>query len=143
VTSTNEDQVQLLKAHREMYGAMLAARTDRLCVLLADQYTLTHMTGRVQSKTEWLKAIESGAMRYHAAEEKSVTVAVTGDTALLVGRSVVTATIFGSHGTWNLQLTTSYARRDGKWLALRTAATTFVSARFGPPTAVGAVARQA
>jgi hypothetical protein len=83
------------------------------------------MTGRVQSKSEWLKAIESGEMRYHAAEETSVTVDVKGDAAVLVGRDVVTATIYGNHGTWNLQLTTSYPRRSGKWIATRTVATTF------------------
>lgn len=50
---------------------------------------------------------------------------VTGSTAVLVRRSVVTATINGLHGTWNLQLTTDYTRKDGKWIAMRTAATTF------------------
>lgn len=64
-------------------------------------------------------------MRYHAAEEKSVVVQVTGDTAVLVGRSVVTATIYGAHGSWNLQLTTSYRRQDDRWIAVDTIAATF------------------
>lgn len=64
-------------------------------------------------------------MLYHAAREKSVTVDVAGDTAVLVGRSAVTATIWGGRGTWNLQLTTKYVRQDGKWVAKDTVATTF------------------
>ena len=90
-----------------------------------NQYSLTHITGYRQPKREWLSAIDSGEMRYHAAQERSVTIDVTGDTAVLVGRSLVTATIYSARATWNLQLTTNHARKHGQWLAMRTVATTF------------------
>jgi hypothetical protein len=32
--------------------------------------------------------------------------------------------IWGSRGTWNLQLSTTYERRNGEWIALKTVATT-------------------
>ena len=48
-----------------------------------------------------------------------------GATAVLVGRDVVDATIWGSRSTWNLQLTTTYEHRDDAWIAVRTIATTF------------------
>jgi len=44
---------------------------------------------------------------------------------VLVGRAVVDATIWGSRGTCNLQLTTTYERRGGDWSAVDTVATTF------------------
>jgi ketosteroid isomerase-like protein len=120
-----DDKAQISQAYRDMYRAMLERRTDELAPLLSDQYSLTHITGLRQPKREWLSAIDSGQMRYHSAKEKSVTVEVTGDTAVLVGRSVVDATIYGSRGAWNLQLTTNYARKDGKWIAMSTVATTY------------------
>ena len=122
---SEKERQALVEAHREMYRLMLSARTEQLGKLLDDGYSLTHMTGYRQPKREWLEAIDSGQMRYRAAQEKSVTVTVTGDTAVLVGKSVVTATIYGSHGTWNLQLTTKYRRKDGRWIAESTVATTF------------------
>ena len=128
MTSSAADESLILRAYRDMYRAMLAGSTDPLEALLDDQYSLTHITGYRQPrqpKREWLSANASGQMRYHAAQEKSVRISVTGSTAVLVGRSVVTATINGLRGTWNLQLTTDYARKDGKWIALRTVATTF------------------
>lgn len=129
VTTTNEhvedSKREILTAYRAMYRAMLDKRTDALATLLDDQYSLTHITGLRQPKKDWLAAIDSGQMRYHAAEEKSVTVDVDGDRAVLVGRSVVDATIYGGRGTWNLQLTTDYARKDGRWIAMGTVATTF------------------
>ncbi len=95
---TPTDDEALREAHREMIRAMLAARTDVLGSLLDEGYTLTHMTGRAQTKREWLSAIDSGQVRYDAAKESSVTVTVTGLTAVLVGQDVVTATIQGAHG---------------------------------------------
>ena len=124
-TAGDERKAEILAAYRAMYRAMLEARTEQLDSLLDDHYALTHMTGYRQPKREWLAAIDSGEMRYHSCSERSVTIDVTGDTAVLVGRSVVAATIWGSRGTWNLQLTTTYSRRSGQWVALRTVATTF------------------
>lgn len=125
VNASDEDRAPILSAYRAMYRAMLDGRTDRLDALLDDQYWLTHITGYRQPKREWLSAIDSGEMRYHSAQERSVTIDVSGDTAVLVGRSLVTATIYGARGTWNLQLTTNYARMNDKWMAMRTVATTF------------------
>jgi ketosteroid isomerase-like protein len=125
MNAADEDKTRIIEAHREAYRAMLAANINQLAPLLDDGYSLTHMTGRRQPKKEWLEAIKSGEMRYHAEREESVTVNVTGDTAVLVGQSVVTATIYGGRGTWNLQLTTNYRRKDGKWIAESTVATTY------------------
>lgn len=125
VVAKDQDEAQVLRVYREMYQAMLDRRIDRLDPLLDDKYSLRHITGYEQPKKEWLAAIESGQMQYHSAKEKSVKVDITGDTAVLVGRNVVTATIHGARGTWNLLLTTNYTRKKGKWIATRTVATTF------------------
>jgi hypothetical protein len=108
-----------------MYRGVLTPDTALLDELLADGYTLTHMTGSVQPKREWLAQIDAGRMRYHSARPHSISVDLDGDTAVLVGRDVVDATIWGSRGTWNLQLTTTYQRRGEAWTAMRTVATTF------------------
>ena len=94
---------------------MLERDTALLDELLADDYTLTHMTGYVQPKSEWLAQIDSGQMRYHSARPHHVAVEVDGDAAVLVDQDVVDATIGGSRGTWNLQLTPpiSVATRHG------------------------------
>jgi hypothetical protein len=124
VTNTEVDG-QLVEAYRAMCSGMLERDIVLLDGLLADDYTLTHMTGYVQPKCEWLAQIDSGRMRYHSARPQSTSVDLTGDTAVLVGRDVVDATIWGSRGTWNLQLTTTYERRGDAWIAVRTVAATF------------------
>lgn len=122
---TESDKESLRVAHRAMVAAMLARDVARLDALLEDGYVLTHMTGMRQSKADWLEAVASGTMRYHAARERSVEVEVVGDRAEVVGRDVVEATIYGAHGTWNLQLVTDFVRHGGQWRAAGTVASTF------------------
>lgn len=119
------DKAKLQQAYRDMIRTMLDRKTDALGALLDSGYVLTHMTGMRQSKADWLDAVATGRMLYHAARERSIEVEVNGDRAELVGRSVVEATIYGAHGTWNLQLVTQYVRRGGEWLATGTVASTF------------------
>jgi hypothetical protein len=123
--SSSDDREQVLASYRAIHRWMVAADTDQLDTLLDSDYALTHMTGYRQSKREWLEQIDSGQMQYHSSRERDVTVDITGVTAVMVGRNVVDATIWGSRGTWNLQLTTSYQRRDGDWIATTTIASTF------------------
>jgi len=120
-----DSEAQLVQAYRDMYLGMVGRDIGLLDGLLDVGYTLTHMTGYQQSRSEWLAQVSSGEMRYHDAQERSVAVQVTGDTAVLVGRSIVNATIWGSRGTWPLQLTTNYQLVNGGWIALSTVATTF------------------
>jgi ketosteroid isomerase-like protein len=119
------DEAEIHQSHRDMYQAMLARDVKTLKELLADEYTLTHITGYRQSKNEWLEQIASGEMQYHSAQERSATVDVDGNKAVLVGRDRVDATIWGARGTYNLQLTTAFERRAGRWTPVGTVATTF------------------
>jgi hypothetical protein len=118
-------EADVAAAHRQMIRGMLERNTDLLEELLDESYALEHITGYVQPKREWIADIGSGRMRYHSEQERSTSAEVTGDNAVLVGRSVVDATIRGSRGTWDLQLTTQYERIDGRWVAMRTVARTY------------------
>lgn len=120
-----EDVSDVTAAFRRLYTSMLGANTDCLGDLLTGQFTLTHMTGVLQSKSDWLADIIARRMVYHAAREISVSVTTAGDTATVVGRHVVDATIYGIRGRWRLQLTTRFIRHQRRWLAQSIVASTF------------------
>lgn len=84
-----------------------------------------HITGYEQSKAGWLEQIDSGEMTYHSIREQSVTVEVHGNTAVLVARNLVDATIWGSRSIWPLKMTTSFARQEGHWRPTHSRATTY------------------
>lgn len=80
--------------------AMVVGDTSALDSLLDDGFTLTHMTGYVQSKVDWLDAIDSNEMQYH--EINDVETAAAG--AVLTVRTITDATIWGGRAEWRLQL---------------------------------------
>jgi hypothetical protein len=105
--------------------AMVAGDADALRALLAPGFTLTHMTGYRQSGAEWLADVRSGAMIYHAVEDVEVFVDIDDATPVLSARSRTEATIWGTHGTWPLQLRIRFTRVGGSWLASDTVASTW------------------
>ncbi len=102
---------------------MLDGNTDALDDLLADGCTLTHITGYVQPKDEWLSQMGAGQFLYHGIEDKRVTVEVEGSTARVFGRFIIDATVYGTRANWQLQMTMDYARQGDTWSVVRSAAT--------------------
>ncbi len=97
--------------------AMIAADTVRLGAMMDDGIILRHITGMTQTKQEWLEEVASGSMDYHEIENRDVSITfIDSQTADLAFTAVITATIWGSRGTWTLQSTMRLARRDGKWI---------------------------
>ncbi|MFF3851281.1 nuclear transport factor 2 family protein [Streptomyces sp. NPDC002328] len=112
-------------AFRAYLQAMLDGDTDALDSLLADGCTLTHVTGYVQPKDEWLSQMRARQFLYHRIEEKSMTVEVEGSTAHVSGRFITDATVYGTRANWPLQMTMDYARDGDTWSVVRSAATTW------------------
>ncbi|MGP4006925.1 nuclear transport factor 2 family protein [Streptomyces sp. 4N124] len=116
---------EVTTAFRAYLQAMLDGDTDALDNLLADGCTLTHITGYVQPKNEWLSQMRAGQFLYHRIEEKIVTVEVEGTTARVSGRFVTDATVYGTRANWRLHMTMDYAHENDTWSVVRSAATTW------------------
>ncbi len=111
--------------HESMCEAMVAGDLAELDSILADGFTLTHMTGYVQSKSEWLNSIESGEMHYHRMETVEATLGADVTLPGLTARTLTDATIWGSRATWRLTLRSWFEPRgDGRVIA-RTVASTW------------------
>ncbi|MBP3089090.1 nuclear transport factor 2 family protein [Corynebacterium sp. sy017] len=109
--------------HETLCTAMLTADTEALDALLAEDFTLTHMTGYVQPKEEWLAQITSGEMAYHSMDTVELSLV---DDVTFRSRTHTRATIWGMHGTWPLQLTSHCQQDDdGSWIIRSTVATTW------------------
>src|SRR5687768_4413312 len=93
--------------------AMVAGDVEALADQLAADFTLTHMTGYVQSRHEWLAQVDSGEMTYHAVTDVTVSVEET-DTGepVLTARTRTDATIWGGRGVWPLQLEIHFVQDD-------------------------------
>ena len=98
-------------------AAMIAADTVRLGAMMDDDIILRHITGMTQTKREWLEEVASGSMKYHKIEKRNVVVTSNSDgNASVSFTSVITATIWGSYGTWTLNGNMRLVKRNGKWI---------------------------
>ena len=111
--------------HARMCEAMVLKDAAELEGILADGYTLTHMTGYVQPKADWLRDIETDRMQYHSMDTVEVAVGRDGSVPVLTARTLTDATIWGGHGTWRLQLRSRFERHDDGWIFTRTVASTW------------------
>jgi hypothetical protein len=105
--------------------AMVGANVDALRDLLAPEFTLTHMTGYLQSKAEWLDDIDTGQMTYHSIRNVEIATVAEADEVSLTARSHTHATIWGAKGTWPLQLRITFTHTHAGWVAARTIASTW------------------
>ena len=115
----------VLASYEAQRRAMVAGDADALGALLADDFTLVHMTGYRQPRAEWLADVRSGAMTYHSMEDVDVSVDVSGDAPVVTARTRTAATIWGASGTWPLQLRISFAHEGTGWVAAETVASTW------------------
>jgi hypothetical protein len=120
-----EIRAAVLANYEGQRRGMVAGDADALGALLADDFTLVHMTGYRQPKVEWLADVRSGAMTYHSMEDVDVSVDVSGDAPVVTARTRTAATIWGASGTWPLQLRISFAHDGTAWVVTGTVATTW------------------
>ncbi len=111
--------------HEAMCEAMVAGDVAELDSILAEDFTLTHMTGYVQSRSKWLNSIESGEMRYHRMETVEATLSAEGTLPELTARTRTDATIWASRAMWRLTLRSWFERRGDGWDISRTVASTW------------------
>ena len=119
------DKEQIIQLYKEMYTAMVNKDRAELERVHDDSFVLVHMTGMRQPKEVYISSIIDGTLNYYSASHENMQVEVKGDTAVLVGKSCVTAAVFGGgKHTWWLQLRFQLVKNNGEWrFALASAST--------------------
>lgn len=121
-----DDRQQIQQLYETMYQAMVAKDTATLNRVYADEMVLIHMTGMRQSKRQYLDAIADGTLNYYSAQHEQMDIQIDGDHATMIGRSRVTAAVFGGgRSTWRLQLRFKLVKRDGRWVFTEASAGTY------------------
>ena len=89
------DREQIEALYREYWRCMIQRDADGLRAMMAEDYTLTHMTGVIQSAESFLRGLLDGTFRYFSAEHDSIQIETEGDRARMVGKSRVLAAVYG------------------------------------------------
>ena len=122
---TTDAASQIIDVTRQLTQLMIEMETVEINKLLDTHFTLTHITGYVQPKDEWFSEIESERMKYYSYNEVYTSVEIESDRATFVGQNLLDARIWGTRNTWRLQQTMQLEKRNGKWIIMKSVATTF------------------
>lgn len=117
---------EILQLYRNYNLAMAADDVTVLDKLLAPNFTLTHMTGYVQPRAEWLGEMQRGTMHYYSSVEDHVTMVELAAGWQVTGQNRVVASIHGSQRhEWPLNTVLTVHRQAGQWQIMRAVVTTY------------------
>lgn len=121
------DEMETIRqVYRDYWQGMIAGDGDALRKLMAEDYTLRHMTGVSQTREEFLRGLRNGTFRYYEAVHESIDVVVRGDTAEMTGRSRVLAAVYGGgKHMWRLRGDFTLRREQGVWKLTSSRASTY------------------
>ena len=95
-----------------------------LGALLADDWTVTHGDGTINTKSEYLADLKSGARKFFGdVKQDDFTVRVYGDTAVAAGVSDSKVEYKGKPSGGALRFTRVYVKREGRWQMITSHAT--------------------
>lgn len=121
----DKNKLEILDVTRQLTQLMIDKNTVEINKILDQDFTLTHITGYVQSKEEWFSEIESERMKYYRYKEVKTSVKLDGDKAVFLGQNLLDARIFGTRNNWRLQQIMHLEKRNKKWIITKSVATTF------------------
>ena len=114
---TNVEQ-EVKEINRQFYDALVHGDTTTLRRLLSDDWMITHSTGKVETKTQYIAAIESGERKYKSIDRDEINVRVYGAAAVLTCRTVLSAESNGQPYKRQNRYIHVYVKRDGHWQAV-------------------------
>ena len=121
-----DDRERIAEIYRLYWRYMIEKDADGLRTLMSDEYYLTHMTGTKQSKEEFIEGLLDGTFNYYSAEHDSIEAVNEGDTARMVGKSRVTAAVYGGRkGFWRLRGDFTLRKENGAWKLTSSRASTY------------------
>ncbi|HEY0655463.1 MAG TPA: nuclear transport factor 2 family protein [Chryseosolibacter sp.] len=119
------EENQIITVADKVIQFMIEKELEGLNAVLDKNFTLTHMTGYIQSRSEWLSEIESEGMKYYSAKKVKQEIKISGNEAVATLQHLVDAQIWGSRNTWRLQQKVKLEKRNNQWIALNSVASTF------------------
>jgi len=119
----SEDKQKILAVYQQVDDAMVNKDTKSLEDILDDNYVLVHMTGYHQPKREWLEQIENEQMRYFKTMPQKTTVAIDGNTAILICDTKIDARIYGFRNLWSMKMEMHFEKRGENWRPVNAIAT--------------------
>ncbi len=113
----DEAQAEALYQYARYWQALTEPDMDTLDEMIPDDMTFTHMSGKTQSKSEYLEDVESGRLNYQKVGIENPKITVDGNVACINCTTVLTANAYGARGSWPFSGERWFQKTDGVWQA--------------------------
>ncbi len=112
------EELAVLRQQARYCQAMVDADRETLEEIISPDKVFVHMSGKRQSRAEYLRDIESGRLTYFSIGIDHPVIHVKGDRASVTFTSVLDANAYGAAGVFRMKGTHSYEKRNGAWIAV-------------------------
>ena len=111
----DDSQNEVLERFKEFQQAMIDKDESALNNIMDESYTLTHMSGKIQTKQEYIIDIIGGVLNYYHSTIKEPKIIVNDIYARLTADVELDAKVYGIKGRWTLNTNITMKKIDGKW----------------------------
>lgn len=112
----NDEQKKVLEQFEKFQQAMIDKDEEKLHEIILDGYTLTHMSGKTQTKGEFIGEIMDNTLNYYESTIQNPRIKVMGNHAQLVADVTLDAKVYGMKGVWTLHTVADFELVDNTWL---------------------------
>lgn len=116
-TELNTFQLEVLNKFKEFQQAMINKDAKTLNSIMSEDYTLTHMSGKIQTKNDYIKDIIDGVLNYYHSTIIDPNIVILEDKyAKLIADVELDAKVYGIKGTWTLNTEILMEKIENKWI---------------------------
>ena len=115
---------------KELYIKLCDASINKDCYILneilSDDYILIHMTGRKQTKQEYIDSVKKGELKYYESIHESIEININGNEAALIGKTKTLASPFGYNKSWwRLRQDILLKKENNRWIIKQSKASSY------------------
>ena len=101
---------------KEFHQALVEKNTVSINQQTDKALSYGHSNGWVETKTDFIKNLETGYMKYNSYKEDSVQVVINGNVAHARFVADISATLNGKDGNFHLKVLEVWVRKGKRWL---------------------------
>ena len=110
------EEKEVYSAYEAINKAMIEKDRAAMERYFDKNLTFTHMSGKKQTREEFIGEIMDGTLNYFKVDTKDYSINVDGDTAHMKVTHILTAKVYGISGSWTMSGENTYKKRDGIWI---------------------------
>lgn len=118
--SLSEEQLAVLYQQARYCQAMTEADTATMGEIVSEDHVFTHMSGRQQTREEYFADVADGSLTYYCVGIENPVVEVDGELACVTYTSILDANAYGATGTYRIEGTHWFEKRNGVWYSINT-----------------------